>query len=345
MSRLPKVALLALLAVIATPHGASAVTVRPTNSAPVADAGDPYTVPEGGTVALDASRSSDRDGNIDAIRWDLDGDGQYDAAGLHPVFSAAGLDGPSTVTVRLQVCDTMLACSTDSEAVHVVNVAPQVDLAADVTVYRNDPVLLSGSFTDPGGALDNPYAFAWSGAAPLRGATGSTTYGTTLTQPITYPVEGTYSAALTVTDKDGAAGSDTATVTVLNWPPVCSAAAPSVGELWPPNHTFVPVAITGVTDAEDDALTVTITGIRQDEQVDERGSGNTGPDASGVGTAVAQLRPERSGRGDGRVYHLAFSAADGHGGSCSGATAVTVPHDQRGVGAVDQGPLYDSTVG
>ena len=85
----------------------------------------------------------------------------------------------------------------------------------------------------------------------------------------------------------------------------------------------------------------------QDEPVNSAGSGNTSPDGSGVGTSPAQVRSERSGNADGRVYHIFFTASDGKGasdsGTCSGQVTVSVPHDQAHA-AVDEGPLYDSTV-
>ncbi|HEY7725790.1 MAG TPA: hypothetical protein VH880_10670, partial [Anaeromyxobacteraceae bacterium] len=88
---------------------------------------------------------------------------------------------------------------------------------------------------------------------------------------------------------------------------------------------------------------VTITGVSQDEPVNAAGDGNTSPDAAVAGGA-ATLRAERSGGGDGRVYHLSFTASSG-GRSCDGAVAVCVPHDRgQGASCVDQGPLYDSTV-
>ena len=46
------------------------------------------------------------------------------------------------------------------------------------------------------------------------------------------------------------------------------------------------------------------------------------------------LRAERSGTGDGRVYRIAFTARDGHGGTTSGVVTVGVPHDNNGA-AVD----------
>jgi hypothetical protein len=43
-----------------------------------------------------------------------------------------------------------------------------------------------------------------------------------------------------------------------------------------------------------------------------------------------QVRAERSGLGDGRVYTISFTAKDPAGASCSGAVTVSVPHDKRG---------------
>ena len=50
----------------------------------------------------------------------------------------------------------------------------------------------------------------------------------------------------------------------VNTPPSC-AGATAGGQIWPPNHKFVARSITGVTDADGDPVTVTITGITQDE--------------------------------------------------------------------------------
>jgi len=127
-----------------------------------------------------------------------------------------------------------------------------------------------------------------------------------------------------------------------NTPPDCSGAYASLDELWPPNHKYRGVTIEGVTDADGDPITITITGIFQDEPVDGLGDGSTCPDGEAAGD-VALLRAERSGLGDGRVYHIFFLAEDGEGGECEGAVTVCVPHDQSGDTCVDQGPLHDST--
>jgi hypothetical protein len=129
---------------------------------------------------------------------------------------------------------------------------------------------------------------------------------------------------------------------VNNAVPVCSVALPSVETLWSPNHKFVPIDIVGVTDADGDPLTITIESIYQDEPVDAPGSGNTSPDGQGVGTANAEVRAERAGGGNGRVYHIAFTASDGRGGNCSGVVQVSVPKSKKDT-PVDDGPLFDST--
>jgi hypothetical protein len=105
----------------------------------------------------------------------------------------------------------------------------------------------------------------------------------------------------------------------------------------------VDVSVVGVTDPDGDPVAITITGVTQDEALNGGGSGNTCPDATGVGTATASLRAEREGTGDGRVYHIGFTGDDGRGGRCTGTATVCVPHDQAGQACVDQGPLVDST--
>jgi len=130
----------------------------------------------------------------------------------------------------------------------------------------------------------------------------------------------------------------------LNEDPDCSTAEPSQALLWPPNHKFVPITIDGITDADDDSVTVTIDGITQDEEVDAKGKGdgNTSPDGV-IDGDTAEVRAERAGTSDGRVYEISFTADDGNGGSCTGSVTVGVPHDKKDT-PVNSGTTYDSTV-
>jgi len=133
-------------------------------------------------------------------------------------------------------------------------------------------------------------------------------------------------------------------IQVSNPPPVCTDAAASTPTLSPPNHKFVTEDVLGVTDVSA-PFTIDITGIQQDQPLNGGGSGNTCPDGAGVGTDTAMVRSERDGTSkDGRTYHIAFTATDINGNSCSGNVSVCVPHDQgHGGGCVDNGSLFDST--
>ncbi|MCK5308563.1 MAG: hypothetical protein KAJ73_08135 [Zetaproteobacteria bacterium] len=132
----------------------------------------------------------------------------------------------------------------------------------------------------------------------------------------------------------------------VNLPPDCTTATADNDTLWPPNHKFVPVGIQGVTDPDDDPVVITIDSISQDEPVDGRGDGRFAPDGAGVGGNTASVRAERSGSkkvpGNGRVYHIGFTADDGQGGSCSGEVEVAVPHN-RNAAVVNDGAVFDST--
>ena len=56
-----------------------------------------------------------------------------------------------------------------------------------------------------------------------------------------------------------------------------------------------------MADPEDHGVTVTVTGVTQDEPINGSGDGDTSPDAVLQGGA-ALVRAERSGNGTGRVY-------------------------------------------
>jgi hypothetical protein len=136
---------------------------------------------------------------------------------------------------------------------------------------------------------------------------------------------------------------DLVAVVLTNSPPVCTGAAPSRGSLWPPNHKLRTITLSGASDPDGDPVTISITGVTQDEPLNGKADGNTSPDAVlGPGGDRVRLRAERSGRGDGRVYRIAFTASDPSGASCSGSVTVSVPHDRRGAPAVDSGSTYDS---
>ncbi len=130
-----------------------------------------------------------------------------------------------------------------------------------------------------------------------------------------------------------------------NDPPDCSTVTAGPSELWPPNHEMREVTVGGATDPDGKEVTLSITGVTQDEAVPGPGEGH-GPDADlgGDNDADADIRAERDGGGDGRVYVISVTGDDGQGGTCRGTATVSVPHDQSGDTVVDSGQDHDSTV-
>jgi hypothetical protein len=142
-------------------------------------------------------------------------------------------------------------------------------------------------------------------------------------------------------DGDGTADAQLHTSPALaaapNQPPDCAGVTPGRNELWPPNHRFVPVHLGGASDPEGDPVEIQITGVTQDE------ADGSCPDAKIIDQDTVELRAERLGGGDGRVYHVGFTATDDGGEACSGQVKICVPHDQgHGMACVDQGPQQNS---
>lgn len=127
----------------------------------------------------------------------------------------------------------------------------------------------------------------------------------------------------------------------LNAAPDCSQAVASPKSLWPVNHKFQKINFLGVTDPNGDPLDLRVKCIFQDEPLNSLGDGTTEWDADGIYASSALVRAERSGTGNGRVYHIEFEASDPSGESCRGKVTVGVPHSRNG-SAVDEGRLYQS---
>jgi hypothetical protein len=123
--------------------------------------------------------------------------------------------------------------------------------------------------------------------------------------------------------------------------PVCSTVKPDTSGLWPPNHKYALITLSGATDPNGDTVTLTVTTVTQDEPINGLGDGDTSPDAQRAGANQVSVRAERSGTGDGRVYRIAFTGNDGNGNECTGSVTVSVSHNQ-GQGAVDSGQGFNS---
>lgn len=121
--------------------------------------------------------------------------------------------------------------------------------------------------------------------------------------------------------------------------PDCSAATANPSLLWPPDRRLRTVAVRGVTDPDGEPVTLAVTRITQDELLSKLGQ----PDATGIGTARPMVRADRMDTGDGRVYHLTFTARDPSGAACTGRVTVCVPLRSDNPTCRDGGPRFNST--
>jgi predicted extracellular nuclease len=119
---------------------------------------------------------------------------------------------------------------------------------------------------------------------------------------------------------------------------VCDEVAPTLevtvspDTLWPPNHKYVTVVPTiAVSDNFDPNPTVTLVSVVSNEPDDGLGDGDTPNDIVINPDGTVDLRAERSGTGDGRVYTLTYMATDACGNSTEATATVTVPFS-KGMG-------------
>lgn len=133
----------------------------------------------------------------------------------------------------------------------------------------------------------------------------------------------------------------TSTLTIVDTvPPVVT---PKVVELWPPNHKYhhiSPLDCVTIHDACDAAPSIAFTWASSDEPDDDLGDGSTGGDIANLGCDGVDLRSERQGGSDGRVYTLGYVVTDHAGNVTEGSCQVVVPHDQGKGSAVDSGEAH-----
>lgn len=104
--------------------------------------------------------------------------------------------------------------------------------------------------------------------------------------------------------------------------------------IWPPNHKMVTIKATPEVSDLSDLQSVILTSITSSDPEDGVGDGSTELDIQNAsfGTAdfVFDLRAERSGTSNYRVYTITYTVTDQAGNERSVISTVTVVHDQSG---------------
>ncbi len=165
--------------------------------------------------------------------------------------------------------------------------------------------------------------------------------------PPVFPL-GTTVVTFTATDASGNDATCTASVTVEDTTPPTIDVTLSQTMLWPPNHKMVDItAIVEVEDICDPNPTFELVSIESNEPDNGLGDGDFPDDIQGddLGTddVEFQLRAERAGPGDGRIYTINYLASDMSGNTTPATVEVEVPHDQSGAAMAGRGFTPDGT--
>ena len=141
---------------------------------------------------------------------------------------------------------------------------------------------------------------------------------------------GTTEVVATATDFAGNEATKNFSVTVKDTtPPVIQSLTASPNMLWPPNHKLVPVLLTAqVNDAVDSAPTTLIVAVSSNEPIKGDGDGDTEPDWEITGPLKLNLRAERQGGGNGRIYTITVESHDLSGNTSARTVTVSVPKSQ-----------------
>jgi hypothetical protein len=194
-----------------------------------------------------------------------------------------------------------------------------------------------GGFTDPGATASDDCA-------------GDLTSAITVGGSVNANVVGTYTLTYSVSDGSHTT-TTTRTVNVVDTTPPVITLNGQTPSMWPPNHKYqtflVTDFVTSVTDSCSTSLgvgAVVISQVTSDEPENSGGDGNTLNDiVIAADCRSIQLRSEREGDGNGRVYTITFRVADASGNNTTATARVTVRKSQGSGPAVDDGPHYTLT--
>ena len=294
------------------------------NSPPVADAGADITAEctshTTTPVMLDGTGSSDPDGDDLTYLWSAAGVAFDDATSMTPT----GQFSLGATLVTLTVSDGI---QSDSDEVLVTvedTTPPDITCPSDIVV----------ECTEHGGtpADDPQLAPFFAGVSATDVCDDDPTIADNA--PDFFPLGDTI-VTFTATDESDNESECTATVTVEDTTPPEITVVVHPDVLWPPNHKLVDIeAMVTVTDICDPDPTFVLTSIVSNEPDEGTGDGDFPDDIQeasyGTPDVEFQLRSERAGPGDGRIYTITYTASDMSGNTADDVDEVTVPHNQGG---------------
>lgn len=308
---------------------------------PAANAGENKSInSEDQSTTILEGTATDPDGDNLEYRW-------LDSTGVLLDWLPVGANGEadldlSTVpyftigehTLTLEVRDGSETAS-DDMILTVGNSAPHVQ-ATGAGVYEIfSDVILGGQVSDYDG--DNlSYEWNWDGDTLFSGSQ-DTIYGG---DPVSLPEHvksdlglGSHKLTLKAKDNSSEPVSSDITIEIVDTGTPTLAPVANKNILWPPNHKMVDIEI--VANANDNSggpITLSVT-VVSNEPIDGTGDGDMTPDWTEPlidqenGIIRLQLRSERSGSGNGRIYTLSITATDDSDNFSTAEVDISVPHN------------------
>ena len=191
----------------ASDHEPSVVRIT-LNDSPSVSAGGPYSVNEGGSVAV-AATGTDPEGGALTFAWDLDNDGIFETPGQTATFAAD--DGPAMRTVKVRATDTGGLSTTASTTVAVANVPPTATFHAPTSVLAGSDFTLSLTDSFDPSAADTAAGFTFA----FDCGSGYASFGSSSSISCPTTVTGNRSVAAQIRDKDGGVTEYKATVSLV----------------------------------------------------------------------------------------------------------------------------------
>jgi hypothetical protein len=313
------------------------------NQPPVADAAQNLTIAsESQAATIIRGLASDPDNTPINYRW-LEGTEEL------LTWQSVGANGEapldlSTVphlsigehTLTLEVSDGQSTLQ-DDMILTINNSAPHPAPTGGGVYSYGSPITLGGQVSDFDGEMVD-YEWREGGALLFSGQVQTIYQGTPVDLPV-YELSGLglgdHTVTLCANDSVNAAVCKDISVSIIDTTAPIIAPVPNKTILWPPNHKMADITIVANASDNSGAPVTLVASVSSNEPEDGLGDGDMSPDwtepvidqANGIITL--QLRAERSGSGNGRVYTIAITATDPSNNSSQASVQIIVPHDKR----------------
>jgi hypothetical protein len=242
-----------------------------------------------------------------------------------------------THTMVLEVSDGALTGS-DEMILTIDNAAPHATVQSGPGTYEvGTAVVLRGEVADYDGDeltyawKEGDHTFGWGRVTPPAGGS-----------PVSLPeniaaglTPGQHTLTLEVDDDNNPPQRTEFLVEIIDSQKPTLAPAVNQSLLWPPNHQMVDIVIKANALDNSGLPVILSAAVSSSEPVEGTGDGDTAPDWTDpvidqtTGVITLQLRAERSGRGNGRIYTVLVTATDASGNSSTATVDIKVPHDQK----------------